>query len=196
MIETNVFKQWIHDCKTTCAFSCKEEITMKLKAKALVVSVIAFGLMSGCSASFYEAKDEALVAVEETFKETPKDTNNKNDDIKFYLPFGFEVEEETPNNIILKNGSKTYILFYNLQEEPKSEVVLNATLQQKNYDITERFQQDDKLSYVLVNKSNDKENEVVVGIGGVKITSEVKTSSLKSEAETMMRIVKSVKANK
>ncbi|MEQ2527060.1 hypothetical protein WMO40_10125 [Bacillaceae bacterium CLA-AA-H227] len=169
---------------------------MKLKAKALVVSVIAFGLMSGCSASFYEAKDEALVAVEETFKETPKDTNNKNDDIKFYLPFGFEVEEETPNNIILKNGSKTYILFYNLQEEPKSEVVLNATLQQKNYDITERFQQDDKLSYVLVNKSNDKENEVVVGIGGVKITSEVKTSSLKSEAETMMRIVKSVKANK
>lgn len=161
--------------------------------KALMLIVIAILLLTGCSSSFQEEQKEAQIAVENAFKENPKETNNENKDIEYYLPFGFEIEEETPNNIILKNGSKTYILFYNPQEDANSNVVLNATVQQKEYEINETFEHDKKLGYFLVNKINDQENEVTVGIGGVKVTSEVKTKSMKSDAETMMKIANSVK---
>lgn len=152
-------------------------------------------ILSGCSATFEEQQSEALQAVEKSFLETPKDENYENSDIKFYLPFGYEIVEETPNNIIFKNGSKNYILFYNLHEDANSKVVLDATLRQKEYEVKERFQQDDKLGYFLVKKVSKGINEVTVGIGGIKVTGEVKTKSLKSEAVMMMTIAKSVQTN-
>lgn len=157
--------------------------------------MIALILLSGCSASFEEKQQEAMLAVEEAFKEQPADTNKSNEDIRYYLPFGFEIKEEAPNNIILKNGAKNYILFYNLQEDAGSEVVLNATLQQKEYDVKERFEGEDKLGYFLIKKNSEISNEVTVGLGGVKVTSEVKTKSLKSEVELMMKIANSVQYN-
>lgn len=172
----------------------KEEIPMKKRSSAFLLFVIVIFLLGGCSASFEEEISEALIAVENDFNESPKEANNENKDIQYYLPFGFELEEESPNNLILKNGSKTYILFYNLQEGPNSEVVLHATLQQKEFNVDKRFTDKEKLGYFLVKKLNDSENELTVGIGGVKVTSEVKTKNLKSEAEYMMRIANSVTA--
>lgn len=169
---------------------------MRNHYKAVLLFVMALILLSGCSASFKEEQDEALLAVEKAFTEKPKETNKDNKDISYYLPFGFEVEDETPNNIILKNGAKTYILFYNLHENNGSDVVLDATLQQKKYDVKEQFQEGEKLGFFLVKKGDNKVNEVTVGIGGVKVTGEVKTNSMTTEAETMMQIVNSVQFNK
>jgi hypothetical protein len=148
--------------------------------------------LAGCSASFEEEQAKASGAVEEAFKGAANKRNHENKEIEYNLPFGFEVKEETANNIILKNGAKTYILFYNLQEDASSVVVLNATLQQKEFDLDERFTEEGKLGYLLVKRLSEKENEVTVGIGGVKITSEVKTKNLAAEAEAMMHIVNSV----
>lgn len=169
---------------------------MRNHYKAVLLFVMALILLSGCSASFKEEQGEALLAVEKAFTEKPKETNKDNKDISYYLPFGFEVEDETPNNIILKNGAKTYILFYNLHENNGSDVVLDATLQQKKYDVKEQFQEGEKLGFFLVKKGDNKVNEVTVGIGGVKVTGEVKTNSMTTEAETMMQIVNSVQFNK
>lgn len=169
---------------------------MNYHHKAFSLFVIILILLSGCSATFEEKQKEAFDAVKTSFEKSPAETNKSNEDIQYYLPFGFEIKEETPNNIILKNGSKTYILFYNLQEDAVSEVVLNATLQQKKYDVMEELHGQEKLGFFLVKENNKQSNEVTVGIGGVKITSEVKTKGLKSEAEIMMKIVNSVQYNK
>lgn len=169
---------------------------MKAYCKAMLLLLTALLIMSGCSSSLKKEQDEALTAVEEAFKTSPRESNNENKDIKYCLPFGFEIVEETANNIILKNGPKNYILFYNLQEDAQSKVVLDATLQHKEFEVAEQFQQENKLGYFLVNKISDEINEVTVGIGGIKLTGEVKTKSLKSEAETMMTIVNSVVINK
>lgn len=169
---------------------------MKAHCKAMLLLLTILLIVSGCSASLKKEQDEASKAVEAAFATSPKDANKKNSDIQYYLPFGFEIVEETPNNIILKNGPKDYILFYNLHENAKSNVVLDATLQQKEFDVKEQFQQEDRLGYFLVKKTKDDLNEVIVGIGGIKLTSEVKTKSLKSEAEIMMTIVNSVVTTK
>lgn len=150
-------------------------------------------ILSACSASIEEELKELRPAVEEAFKTKAKEANNENEHIQYYLPFGFEIEDETtPNNIILKNGSKTYILFYNQQEEADSEVVYQATIQQKQYDIKDIYQDDQKFGFFLMKEVSDDRYELTVGIGGVKVSSEVKARNIKSEATTMMTIANSV----
>jgi hypothetical protein len=147
----------------------------------------------GCQASFDEKSEEAVAAVEDQLKAAPKETNKKLQEIEFYLPFGFEIEKESPNNIILKNGSKTYILFYNPNENQQSDVVYKSTLNQHDkLEVNEKWQEEDQFVYFLVEELEKDQNELIVGIGGVKLTSEVKTNSLATEAAQMIEIIKSV----
>jgi len=105
-----------------------------------------------------------------------------------------EEKEKSPNNIILKNGSKTYILFYNPHEKSGSQVVYEATkAQHEKIELDKTYKKDDKFAYLLLEQLEEDMNEVTVGIGGTKITTETKTSSMKNEAKTMMEIVSSVK---
>lgn len=127
------------------------------------------------------------------FDEKGKKPNKKSGNIRVYLPFGFEIQDETANNIILKNGSKTYILFVNPQEESSSEVVYQATVDQyKNLDTNEKFTKGDKFGFLTIKQLEDDMNELTVGIGGTKITTQTKTTSLNEEAKAMMQIVNSV----
>jgi outer membrane biogenesis lipoprotein LolB len=161
--------------------------------KGALLLVLAVLLLSACSANVKEEQNATNDKVETAFNSAPKSAKNKNEDIHFYMPFGFEIKEEKQNNILLKNGSKTYILFYNQQEGPDSEVVYNATLNANKYDFKKKYKKDGKLGFLLIRDLGEKKQEVTVGIGGVKMTTETKTSSMKADAETMMQIVKSVK---
>jgi 5-formyltetrahydrofolate cyclo-ligase len=158
-----------------------------------VLLLLSTFLLLGCQASFDDQKEESIKAVQKQMNEKPKGTNKEAQDINFYLPFGYEIDEESPNNIILKNGSKTYILFYNQFENQQSDVVYKSTLNQhEKYEIDQKWEDKDNFGYFLVKKLEDDLNELIVGIGGVKLTSEVKTSSLTTEAVQMMEIVNSV----
>jgi hypothetical protein len=161
----------------------------------LVVSLLFAMILSvGCSASVDEKREETIKAVAEQMNKNPKDPNQNTEEIDYYLPFGFEVEEESPNNIILKNGSKTYILFYNQQENALSDVVYKSTLNRhEEFEIDQKWPEKNRFGYLLVSSLDEKDmNELIVGIGGVKLTSEVKTGSLTTEAAQMMEIVHSV----
>ncbi len=167
---------------------------MRNHSKMSLLLFIVLLLLTACSnSSIKEEQKAALDTVKETFTQKPKAANNKNQDIEFYLPFGFELKEETPNNIILKNGSKTYILFYNQHEAPNSKVVYETTLKLGEYDLNETFTNNDRLGYLLINQLEKDKNELIVGVGGVKITTETKTKGLSTEAAAMIEIVNSVK---
>ncbi len=170
----------------------KEEKSMRNISKAALLLFTVVLLLSACSASLKEEQKAAKDAVNEAFKDTPKEVNNKNEDISFYLPFGVEVKEKSPNNIILKNGSKTYILFYNQHEGPESKVVYEATMKQKDYDLNETFEKDQHFGFLLIKNTDKKMNEMTIGVGGVKITSQSKTKQLSSDAAIMSEIVNSV----
>ena len=113
------------------------------------------------------------------------------------MPFGLEIKAQSPNNIILKDGSKTYILFKNPEENASSDVVYKASVSQyKKPEINETFRMENKLGYLIIEKLKDDMNEMTIGIGGTKITTQTKTSRLKDEAQEMMQIVKSVQTVK
>lgn len=156
--------------------------------------MVAVLFLSACSANIEEetkATEEKVVAA---FNAKPEKTNKSNDEIQFFLPFGYEIKEKKQNNIILKNGGKTIILFYNSQEDAKSEVVYNATVaKKKKYQFDKTFKKDDQFGYLLIREVDDKRQEVTVGIGGIKLTTNSKVSSMAADAEVMMQIAKSVK---
>ena len=162
--------------------------------KGALLLVIAVFVLSACSANIKEEQKATSDAVSQAFNSTPMKANNKNKEISFGLPLGFEIKEKKANNILLKNGTKTYILFYNQQEGPESHVVYEATLNTKmNVDFKETYKKDKKFGYLLIKEIDKNNHELTVGIGGVKITTEAKTKSMKSEAKAMMDIVNSVK---
>jgi hypothetical protein len=151
-------------------------------------------LLSACGHSSLKEESKATTkTVKEALNEKVKTPNKKSGEIHFYLPFGYEIKDKAPNNIILKNGSKTYILFHNPQENTSSNVVYNATVTpDKNPDTSEKFTENKKLGFLIINHLDDDTNELTVGIGGTKITTQTKTASLKNEAKVMMEIVNSV----
>ncbi|MCM3666008.1 hypothetical protein M3204_16445 [Mesobacillus subterraneus] len=154
--------------------------------------IIGVFLLGACSSSFSEDKVEAKETVVDTFERTPEKTNNSTEDIDYHLPFGVEVEEESPNNVLLKNGSRTYILFYNQLEKDDSKVVYESTVkQQKEWDVNKTFVNNGKFGYMLVKKLKEGQYQLIIGIGGVKLTTE--TDNIKKDAETMMKIANSVK---
>jgi hypothetical protein len=164
------------------------------RLNAIMIFLITAILLTACGGpSFTEASKTVIKTVKTTFQEKAKKPNKKSGNIHFYLPFGYEIDETAPNNIILKNGSKTYILFVNPQEKASSEVVYRSTVQQYNkLDVNEKFTDGQLVGFLTIKRLEDHLNEVTVGIGGVKLTSQVKTSNLDSEAEVMMQIAKSI----
>ncbi len=151
-------------------------------------------LLGACSASFDEAQKEAQAAVEEVFKEKAQETNKENEEIKYFLPSGATVVSEETSNVLLKNRGYEYRLFYNPLENEKSELVYNVTLEQRKYDVKKTWQDEERFGFLLISKLDDKTNEVVAGVGGVKVTAEIKTKDLAEAAPKMMEIAKSVQS--
>lgn len=158
----------------------------------LGIMIIAIMVLGACSSSFSEDKKAANEAVASAFEAKQEKTNNSTKDIKYHLPFGVEIKKESPNNILLKNGARTYILFYNQHEKADSKVIYeSAVKQQEKWDANETFQKQGKFGYMLVKKLKEDHFQLIVGIGGVKLTTE--TDNIKKDAETMMKIANSVK---
>lgn len=164
---------------------------MKFK-RAFGLVIVGVFLLSACSSSFSEQKAEIKEEVANTFESKSEKSNNSTKDIEYYLPADVKVEKEKPNNVLLKNGKKTYILFYNQHEKADSKVVYESTMkQQKEWDANETFSKNGKFGYLLVKKLKEKQYQLIVGIGGIKLTTE--TDNVKEDAEAMMEIANSVK---
>lgn len=172
---------------------------MRKPFKSIFIIVSSIFLLTACTnSSFKKESHIAKKEVKAAFNnDAVKKPTSKSGNVDFYLPFGFEIKEKFPNNTILQNGSKTYILFINHQESTSSEVVYKATVgKYKNIEVNETFKKQNKFGYVLIHRLRDDNNELTVGIGGRKITTETKTANLKEEAIIMMKIVNSVRIKK
>jgi hypothetical protein len=166
----------------------------KLKfLKMFFVFLSAVFLLAACGHSSIKAESESTVkTVKSALNKETKKPNKKSGNMDFYLPFGFDIKEENSNNIILKNGSKTYILFKNPHESTSSDVVYKASLDQyKKVDTKQLFKMGANHGFVIIKQLEDDLNELTVGIGGTKITTQTKTGSLENDAKDMIEIVKS-----
>lgn len=159
--------------------------------KILSVFLISI-LVGGCSGNERQM-DKALKAAVSVFREEAQQPNTEVGSILVYLPETFKVEEEQENNLILKRGNQTYILFVNPQEKIKSSLLFLTAEKQSNQNLLlKSFQTDDKFGYISIKDLTEETYELAVGSGGVKLTTETDKEHLEKEADEMMEIVSSV----
>lgn len=149
-------------------------------------------LITACSPSQKEAFSATLTAVEQEFNKDAASPNKKAGNYDAYIPENMEVQTEDKNNFLIDDGDHTYILFIN-PLEPKNSKILFKVLQEENKSILlDSFVQKKEFGFINISSMDKKEYEVVVGIGGVKMTTVTKIGDLEETARLMMKMVKSI----
>lgn len=156
----------------------------------LVVGLLTI-LLVGCS-SIEEDVSEGVEIIHSTLQSEPKEANKHLENMDLYYPFYFEVVEEVDNNVLLTDGSQQFILFYNNQEDSKSRLNYDTAVVQKDYMYKEEIETEDSFTYIIIDQVDEKLIEVTIGIGGNKITSQMKPSYLLDNAKIMTNIIRSV----
>ncbi|MGM0752686.1 MAG: hypothetical protein ACQET6_12180 [Bacillota bacterium] len=163
----------------------------------IIHSVIFFILvliLAGCNTTIDKEKEQTAKVVENTLssKESAKEEAGN---IRFYLPFGAKIEKESPNNIIISKSSDTFILFTNPQEQKDSELLYKMAISDnKNLVKHGTFKENNRLGYYVIKDLPDTEEyELIVGVGGTKVTTQAGMDDLADHAEMMMKMAASVK---
>ncbi|MEH7387264.1 hypothetical protein V7147_17885 [Bacillus sp. JJ1521] len=161
------------------------------RGKVLFLSLLLIvGLLSGCASVEDESK-ETVTSVGTVFNAQPEKTNSENGEVSFYLPSTMKIEKKDENNMILQKGDQTFILFVNPNEERTSDVEYKA-IDAKEFAVDQTYTDKERYGYVKAFEIKDKQYLVTVGIGGIKMTTEVKLSEMSESASEMMKIVSSV----
>lgn len=150
-------------------------------------------LLSACSTSIKEEQKAAKENAYQAFQEESKKPNKDSKGISFYLPVGMEIDSSDTYNHIIKKGSKIYILFINPNEDEKSKVIYESTLKSADkYRLAETFTDDKKFGYIFIRDIEKDLYELIVGIGGIKMTTQTELGNLANDAKIMMEMVHSI----
>ncbi|RSK28213.1 hypothetical protein EJF36_15700 [Bacillus sp. HMF5848] len=162
--------------------------------KRLLVSLIfMITILTGCSLPVDEAAEEAYETFEEIITAEPEETNFENDVLKAYIPKDFTTEEESENNIILSDSSITAVLFVNPHEDLLSQVAYETLMDSEEDPLyVKTMEQDDMFSYIVITEADKSLYDVTVGIGGVKLSTQMKARKITGYADEFATIVRSV----
>jgi hypothetical protein len=158
----------------------------------LLYILFAILLLVGC-ASIEDHIAETETVTNEAFEAGPKGINTEEDEFSYFLPGSIERENSDEFNIILTEGKQTYILFVNALEAKNSHVVYESSLHNEEYLLNKKYENDDSFGFVLVYELEDEQYEVIVGVGGTKLTTVTEKGNIAENAEKMMLIANSVR---
>ena len=174
----------------------KEDSLMFRKWMQLVgVSILAISL-SGCGKSLETQIDSGLSLTNTVYADEPKETNEKVGNIQFFIPNGYTIEDKEEDvNILLSKGQESYILFVNEKEGADSQLHYENLKQDASKDIVEdqTFEKDGVFGFSAVIKNSKDAYELVVSLGGVKMTTISPEEKIEGNLEDMLKIVRSVK---
>ncbi|MEK3890333.1 hypothetical protein [Bacillus sp. FSL K6-3431] len=149
--------------------------------------------IAACGKSFEKEKVKAEDHAEQAFLNISP-INETLDTIAFHLPTGLSIKNEEPNNIILEKGTHPYILFYNPNEDMKSEELYEMEKSNAENIVVDRtFNDDNRFGYLIIIEQGEDLYEVTVGIGGVKATTESKLNNIVTDTDVLMKMVSSAK---
>ncbi|MBK3496057.1 hypothetical protein JFL43_14540 [Viridibacillus sp. YIM B01967] len=163
----------------------------------LGVSVLAS--LVGCGQTVDEKMDQGIANAESIFKANPEKSTEQVNKIKFYLPSGYEIEASSDDtNIILSKNNNAFVLFNNPNESADSDRFYKSLKADKEANIVKEhsFKQKNRFGFVSVLKSDDKQYEIIVSNGGVKMTTVTNGDDIDELIEQMMQIVRSLKITK
>lgn len=155
----------------------------------LISSLMLFA--SGCGLSEEETLENIRETVETVFSSQSPEPNQEFDNFNIYLPDHFTVVEESDSNLIINDQDQTYILFYNILEDATSEAFYLAEKARDQHDLLESYQDEDQFAYVKVTEI-EREFELQVGVGGVRITTQAPLNQLEENFIEIVEMIKSL----
>ncbi|OEH91780.1 hypothetical protein [Bacillus solimangrovi] len=159
----------------------------------LFILITILFVISACSASEKEVVSETKSEVENVFLTGNQKANKEKETFRYYMPSSFSVVEQDDYNIVFSKGKTKVILFVNPNESYDSEVLYEQIASEQKVIIDETWNEDGRFAYLKINSIGEKDkHELVIGIGGAKLTTETSTSSMVSTATAMMEIAKSI----
>jgi hypothetical protein len=163
-----------------------------VRSYKLIYITFAFLLLVGC-ATIEDQLSETEIVTNEAFEVGPKGVNVEEGEFTYYLPGSIERESSDEFNIILTEGKQTYILFVNALEDTTSRILYESSLLNEEYLLNKTYENEDRFGFILVYEIEDQQYEVVVGVGGTKLTTVSDKSNIVESAEKMMLIANSVR---
>ncbi|MDN4606985.1 hypothetical protein [Sporosarcina highlanderae] len=162
--------------------------------KFLFLTLLSITVLSACGKTLEEQAADGIAAAKTAFELNDKVVNDEVEDISLYKPAGFTISKSSNGqNIIMKKGDETFLLFINPNEKKDSRLF---------YDLMERndqsvhfekvFTDDGYFSFASVLKKGEDQVELITSVGGIKMTTITKKKNIESNMAHMMEIVRSI----
>lgn len=171
-------------------------IFMKRKwLHGLAITALAFSL-AGCGKSVQEQIEVGVASAETIFQEGAEVPNTTIGSIEVFVPKSYTVEQGANEmNYILTKDKDSYILFVNTNEQEDSKLHYDNLMadQTKNVVKSQEMESDEEFGFsAVVQYEDDKHYELIVSIGGIKMTTISEDRKIEDKLNTMMQIVRSV----
>lgn len=152
-------------------------------------------VLAGCGQSIEEKVDEGMKVVQTSFQNDKKEATVDEGKISLYLPEDFVIDStDDENNFLIHEGDDAYILFVNEKEPENSK--LNYDLLKKSDDSSiiqiEELKDEKNYGFAMVKQFEEKEYELIVSIGGIKLTTVSGKKKIDEKLAQMLEIVRSV----
>lgn len=152
-------------------------------------------LLAGCGKSFDEKVSEGFTTVQAAFEQQPLKANTKENNMKLYLPENFVIDpSDEENNYFIHSSDDQYILFINEEEPENSQFNYDILMKSDDKSIikVEQLQGEKHFGFVAVKQFSEKEYELIVSIGGIKLSTITNEKKIDFKLENMIDIVRSV----
>ncbi|MEK5185973.1 hypothetical protein MKY51_12755 [Solibacillus sp. FSL R5-0691] len=160
----------------------------------LLTSIVV--ILSACSQTVEEQAQAGMENAETIFSSETNEANKTIGHIELYLPKGYSIEKGIDElNYTILNGKDSYILFVNQNEPEDSRLQYDLLKQENKNEIVEEktFEEDGHFGFSAVTKLPEEKYELIVNIGGVKLSTISEDKKMDDKIKEMMEIVKSVK---
>lgn len=166
--------------------------------KKVIILLLCLVLLCACTPSKEKAVKDTTNAITSMFKEKPIEANEKTKHFSYYKPAAFKISQNGEQNIIFQDREdNVFILFVNPNENSKSQLNYQTIMNEKHKrDLLKSFHVGDHFIFVYVKPIKDKDYELVVGAGGVKMSTKTTLYHLEDEAKMMAKIIRSVHVNR
>lgn len=153
-------------------------------------------VLSACGKTVEEQADAGMMAAETTFEAAVNETNTTLGQIELYMPKGYTIEKGIDEaNYTVMNKEDMYILFVNIHETTDSQLLYDILKEDTSKEMikAETFETEGVFGFSAITKATEETSELIVSIGGVKLTTISPNKNLDDKLAEMMQIVQSVR---
>lgn len=153
-------------------------------------------VLSACNQTVEEQASIGMENAETIFNSEPNEVNKAIGQIELYLPKSYSIEKGIDAlNYTILSGKDSYILFVNANEAQDSQLQYDILKQDGKNDIVQHqtFEKNGVFGFSAVIQQTEDKYEIIVNVGGVKISTISANKKIDQKIQHMMEIVQSVK---